>query len=294
MADPQIPETWPVLAAELAGQPADVLVVGAADSGKSTLCRWLAMHWARAGQPTWLIGADIGQSHFGPPAAIGCVRMGPDGPGEAAAFFVGDVSPRRAVPEVLAAYADAVRLTGGARRIVDSAGWTMGPGAVALKRAKAALLSEAHVVLIEREDELRAFRRAWRGLERFPLHIVAPAPEVRRRPPEERRRYREAAFREHLAGSVACEMDLGAVAAWGTGPLHRACPEAPEGLLLGLSDGRGRLLGLGVLDRLDAAEGRLVCRCRPEGGAASEVRFGRLLVGPDGTHTPIEATGEAP
>jgi polynucleotide 5'-kinase involved in rRNA processing len=198
---------------------------------------------------------------------------------------------------MLGALAEAVRAAreaGAERIVIDTTGWTVGPEAVALKAAKAALLGEARVVLIEREDELRAFRRAWRGLERFPLHALRVAPEVRRRSPEERRANREAAFRSHLADAAECEIDLGRVAASGIGALHLPRPSVPTGLLLGLNDPRGRLLSLGILERLDAATGQLRCLCRAEGAAAAEVRFGRLLIDTDGTHTSVADGGGPP
>ena len=290
MADLHIPGDWLTLRGELVAGPSAVLAVGGSDSGKSALCRWLAAEWAQEGQACWLVDSDVGQSQLGPPATVGCAPLGPGGTPEATAFLVGDVSPRRALPQMLGVLAEAVRTAreaGAERMVVDTTGWTTGPEAVALKVAKTAILGEAHVVLIEREDELRAFRRAWRGLARFPLHLLRPVPEVRRRPPEERRAHREGAFRAHLEGAVECEIDLGRVAALGIGALHLPRPSVPTGLLLGLNDARGRLLSLGILQRLDAASGRLRCLCRAEGAGAVEVRFGRLLIDPDGTHASV-------
>ncbi|MBM3472745.1 MAG: hypothetical protein FJX75_05665 [Armatimonadetes bacterium] len=294
MGDLHVPGDWLTLREELAAGPPAVLVVGGSDSGKSTFCRWLAAEWAPKGGACWLIDADVGQSQLGPPATVGAA---PVGSSEAAAFFAGDVSPRRVLPQMLAAFAEAVRAAREAaakRIVVDTTGWTTGPDAVALKVAKAALLGEAHVVLIEREDELRAFRRAWRGLARFPVHRLEPVPEVRRRSPEERRANREAAFRASLEGAVECEIDLRRVAASGIGSLSLPRPSVPTGLLLGLNDAGGRLLSLGVLERLDPATGRLQCLCRAEAGAAAEVRFGRLLLDPDGTHTSVADGGGPP
>ena len=46
------------------------LVLGAADTGKTTLTGALANYLARQ-QPVGIIGADIGQSHIGPPMVMG-------------------------------------------------------------------------------------------------------------------------------------------------------------------------------------------------------------------------------
>jgi polynucleotide 5'-hydroxyl-kinase GRC3/NOL9 len=295
MRQPSIPESWLRLRDELARGPSAVLVIGGSDSGKSTVCRWLAAQWAQAGANCALIDADVGQSQLGPPACIGYARLPEGGEREAEAFFVGDVSPRRVPAGVLGALAEAVRAAraaGAQRLVIDSTGWVSGAEAVALKVAKAAILGEVHTVLVEREDELRAFRRAWRGLERFPLHALQAAPEVRRRSPEERRAHREATFREHLAAAVVCEIDLRKVAVWGAGRLQSPRPAVPAGLLLGLNDIGGRLLSLGVLEELQAGRGVLRCLCRPEGAGAAEVRLGRLFIEPDGMHRAAYDEGE--
>ena len=46
------------------------LILGAADTGKTTLAAALAKH-AASSQPVGIIDADIGQSHIGPPATVG-------------------------------------------------------------------------------------------------------------------------------------------------------------------------------------------------------------------------------
>ena len=294
MSELRIPDAWTAVAEAALDGPPTVLVIGAADTGKSTFCAWLARRWAERGLGARLIDADVGQCKLGPPGTVSCARIGPNGPRAVESYFVGDISPRRAPADVLGALAQARRACEGDSVVIDTTGWIDGPEALALKRAKALLFGEAQGVLIEREEELRAFRRAWRGLPGFPTHRLRAAAEVRPRSPEARRAYREAAFRAHLDGAVECEIGLAEVAASGTGRLQHARPTLPEGLVLGLNDAAGRLLSLGVLRGLDAATGRLVCRCRPEGAGAVEVRFGRLLVGADGSHTPLAETDGAP
>ncbi|MGQ9733112.1 MAG: hypothetical protein ACUVX8_17775, partial [Candidatus Zipacnadales bacterium] len=52
-----------------------------------------------------------------------------------------------------------------------------------------------------------------------------------------------------------------------------------------LNDAEGRLLSIGILQDFDGINGKLACLCRPEAAAAEEVRFGRLQLAPDGTHS---------
>jgi polynucleotide 5'-kinase involved in rRNA processing len=173
--------------------------------------------------------------------------------------------------------------------VVDTSGWVSGPEAVALKLAKGGILGAAHIVLVERERELQAFRRAWRGLPEFPLHVLAPVAAVVRRPMDERRTFRETAFRRALEGAVECELDLGEIAISGARELEGPLPALPPGVLLGLNDGRGSLLSVGILLQMAPDSGKMTCLCRPEGARAAEVRIGRLLLNPDGTHSPLLA-----
>jgi len=289
MSSVDIPDAWTALLPALCAGPPHVMVVGAVDAGKSTFCRWLAEAVA-ADHDTWLIDADVGQSQLGPPASIGCRRAGSSRVSADHAFFVGDVSPASCPAACLGAFARAVlsvQHAGAQRMVVDTTGWVSGPDAAALKLAKAGILGAAHIVLVERERELQAFRRAWRGLPEFPVHVLAPVAAVARRPMDGRRAFREAAFRRALEGAMECELDLGEVAISGARELEAPLPALPPGLLLGLSDERGRLLAIGILLHMAPASGKMTCLCRPEGARAAEVRVGRLFLNPDGTHSPL-------
>ena len=47
-----------------------VCVVGANDTGKSSLCRYLVSHFRQQGRKVALVDADLGQSTLGPPASV--------------------------------------------------------------------------------------------------------------------------------------------------------------------------------------------------------------------------------
>jgi polynucleotide 5'-hydroxyl-kinase GRC3/NOL9 len=285
----EVPETWEVLQQEVASGPHHVLVIGGTDVGKTTFCHWLAERLAARGRETWLIDADIGQSRIGPPATVGCARIASPAPRTEMAFFVGDVSPGRTMADCLGGFAAAFRAAvdaGAGTVVVDTTGWIAGPDAVALKLAKARIIGAGHIVLLERIEELRAFRRAWRSLPGFPVHELRPAGAVVARSQGERRAFREAAFRAALKGAMECEIDLRTTAISGAHTLAARLPRLPSGLLIGLSDPWGKLLSLGMLRSLGSVAGRMTCLCQAQGVAAAEVRIGRLYVSPDGTHSP--------
>src|SRR5690349_22160247 len=80
---------WDDVVPYLAGDT--VMVVGAADRGKSSFARHLA---ARAGVRTALVSADVGQPSVGAPACVGMALRRPWRTADAL-WFVGDVSPAR-------------------------------------------------------------------------------------------------------------------------------------------------------------------------------------------------------
>ena len=63
-----------------------ILVVGAKDSGKSTLCRILQSAAVSAGRSGAILGLDVGQKMIGPPA---CVTLGVATEAGAVAVLIG-------------------------------------------------------------------------------------------------------------------------------------------------------------------------------------------------------------
>ncbi|MBI3912471.1 MAG: hypothetical protein HY320_16240 [Armatimonadetes bacterium] len=89
---------WPEAVAAIATQRGAVLLLGATDTGKTTLARWAANHALAAGRAVALVDGDVGQSEIGSPGTIGLAR--PEAPFESyaslrarALAFVGDTSP---------------------------------------------------------------------------------------------------------------------------------------------------------------------------------------------------------
>jgi len=93
-----VPPQWTRLAEEAWG--GTVMVLGASDTGKSTLARYLSEELSRRGNRVAYLDLDLGQGTLGPPTtlAVSMVRMGlsPDFPqrGANALYFVGSNTPR--------------------------------------------------------------------------------------------------------------------------------------------------------------------------------------------------------
>jgi len=138
------------------------MVLGAPDTGKSTLSRYLIYRAMAVGQQVAFVDLDLGQSHLGPPASLGLGLFPPRRPGDDPLFpeglyFIGQTSPVAAVLEVAVGcrvLADQARRQGVGRVVVNTSGFVQGPGALRLKKAEVELLTPTLILALERRREL--------------------------------------------------------------------------------------------------------------------------------------------
>lgn len=231
-----VPDDWAALAEELAGSGWRRLVVlGAADRGKSTLIRVLAARLAGQGGTLSLLDCDLGQKMAGPP---GCVTLADWRGGFALTglYFVGTTNPVGATPAVVAGAARLAARAGG-RLLVNTSGLVEGPG-LALKRWKLDALDPDRIVLLAAPGEQRALA-ALVPPER--LVRLSPSPQARRKGQGGRERARRAAFEAALAGAPEQVLVPRAV--------ERTTREAAtpgEMRLVGLADAGGEDIGVGL------------------------------------------------
>lgn len=143
------------------------MVLGAADTGKSTFCRYLIYRSYLAGEPAALVDLDLGQSHLGPPATLGLGLFPPRRPGDDGLFpegvyFIGQTSPVGAILEVAVgcrALVDQAARRGVSRVVVNTSGLVQGLAALRLKRAEIELLKPSLIFALEREGELEPLLR---------------------------------------------------------------------------------------------------------------------------------------
>ena len=139
--------------------PWSLLVLGASDTGKTTLLESILRSWD-SGEPLAVVDCDIGQSHVGPPTTVawGLIERPFTGWRQVQAqgmAFTGDVSPEGN----LEAFLDAVeRMVERARRqaarlVIDTTGLVDGELGLALKRLKVERVRPDLIVALQREQE---------------------------------------------------------------------------------------------------------------------------------------------
>jgi len=260
------------------GEHGVVMLIGAPDTGKTTLARLLLADALATGRRAAFVDADIGRPTVGPPACVGLKWVRSHAQlsriSEADELrFVGSVQPQGVVlPHVVAA-TDLVDI---ARRdaefiVLDTTGVVSGVVGQTLKYHLMELCSPALVIAMQRGGELEPTIGM---LRRFlSARVAKVTPEgVTPLAPIERAKARRAAFAEELAGDLE---------RWrvGNDVFAPTLPEAfdvtrLDGMLVGVQDKKGRCLGLGVLQ----AEGDSAHVATHHGDQMHGLRLGSLRV----------------
>jgi polynucleotide 5'-hydroxyl-kinase GRC3/NOL9 len=259
-------------ALEAASRVRVIVIVGAADTGKTSLAARLAGALAARARVA-VVDTDVGQSEIGPPTTIGLGEVA--GPlvrlrdaSLLALEFIGDTSPVRHIGPTADAAGRLVRralAAGFAHVIVDTGGLVQGGLGIALKRAKVRAADADLVLVVQRRDESEAVARALEARERAAVLRVPASPAATRRTPVQRRRHRDRALAQYMTAAAPVEVALERVQ---RGPTRDAEGAGlVEGLLVGVYGAGGETLGLGRVRSVDAHGRRVVVVDTPVHGA---------------------------
>ncbi len=208
-SDLEILPEWERVAESILAQPGVVVLLGASDSGKTTLARILAERWRNAGRTVGLVDGDIGQSSIGPPATIGLAIISPDlpltpHPSPLSMYFVGSTSPPgHFLPHILGTQAlvHTAIAQGAEIVLVDTTGLILGAVAASLKWHKLQAIRPQHVLALQRHRELEQILRLVEGRTEQDIHRLPVSPRVARRSHAVRRAFREERFGEYFASA---------------------------------------------------------------------------------------------
>jgi polynucleotide 5'-hydroxyl-kinase GRC3/NOL9 len=292
---------WRRTVEAILNDPGVAVMLGDADTGKTTTATAIANAAVRVGYRTIVVDTDIGQSDIGPPATVGVAearrpirrmsQLSAD-----AAYFVGDTQPQGvyrylvegAVRSVAWARARMAEVT-----VVDTTGWVEGTAAVAGKVRKIRRIEPRHVVALQRGGELEPI------LARLPpgtiAHRLRPSGGVRARSRDTRRTARTGRFWRYFVPARLHVLDLAALPCDRL-VIHagRAIPQACmlsqipapalRHLLVGLADGEGWLRAMASVVEV-APVGQTVSVVAPLRSLAevSKLQWGVLRVAPAGT-----------
>jgi len=248
---------WPGVFEEIAVAPGCVFLLGAPDTGKSTMAHFLCAQSVQQGLSTAYIDGDLGQSVCSPPTTLGMTLL-TEPPrtmetlGWDSLYFIGAASPAN---HLLATAAGMQRLVckalkAGARIVVvDTSGLVAGELGFALKFYKIEILNPRHIVVLQRADEVEHILTPLQGRKEMKIHRLAPSQGVRERSPEARRAYRQRRFEEYFTGSPLRRISLDAVRLISPDLPHLTVEDRGEklkGTVIGLNDEEYFAKGLGI------------------------------------------------
>jgi polynucleotide 5'-hydroxyl-kinase GRC3/NOL9 len=186
-----------------------VVIIGAADTGKTTLALAAANRALERGMRVGIIDADVGQSEIGPPGTIGLAL--PQAPAAsatewhpAALAFVGATAPPGRLLDVAVGtrrLVDEAHRRGAQTTIVDTSGLVRGAIAVKLKLAKLELLQPAIILALQLGQELAPILRVAPAVCRATVITLPLSERARAKPPALRRARRASRFAQYLQES---------------------------------------------------------------------------------------------
>jgi polynucleotide 5'-hydroxyl-kinase GRC3/NOL9 len=236
------------------------ILLGAVDTGKSTLAQFLISHLCRRGLKVGLVDADIGQSFLGPPATIGLAlfKSHPDWEvilSTPEIFFVGSTTPEGHFPIHLKGVkrmVDKASSYGPDVILVDTTGFVLGEAGRELKRRKIDLISPRFILALQKDDELEPILEQYKENPLYKIHHLPLSEQVRPKPVEERRTNRTNKFRDYFKYSAVQELAIEGVQIEGEvldpdgAPLPLDWALKMNGLLIGLKDANDETLALGL------------------------------------------------
>ncbi len=278
---------WEKLVKDIARSKGTVVLLGAADSGKSTLARHLLQKLLEKGISVCLVDADVGQSATGLPATISATAFRSlrdlTGCRPRSMFFIGTTNPAKSIGRMI--YGTR-KMAGACRRrrteitVVDTTGLVSGRAGMALKLGKIRALAPENIVAIQKKGELEHIISVLQKEGRN-VHILKPSGRARKTGRAIRTSYRQERFRDYFRRSetVRFSPTAGAGFFFYHGrplDLFDLKEEVEPGCLVGLEKGEN-CLGLGIFEGTDK-DGVLVRTPVHPGRKPDRISFGGIAV----------------
>lgn len=268
------------------------VALGGIDTGKSTFCRMLAEVAVRAGRKVAYLDTDIGQTTVGPPATIGLKFVASDvdlKPEQLARpdsmYFVGSTSPHKHfLPMIVGAtkMAALARAEGVDLIVVDTTGFIDGTKGQVLKLHKIEALEPDFVIGFHRGGELDPILGSIRRSLPPEVDELDIDPNIQTTTVDERAARRQARLKAEFEGPIHRWKVKPSVLVPAIPP--DVDPASLDGFLVGMEDGKGHCVGLGILEY--TAEGLKMVSSLAEGARA--LRLGSLRVTPDFRTTAVD------
>ncbi len=268
------------------------VALGGLDTGKSTFCKMLAEVAVRAGRRVAYLDTDIGQTTVGPPTTIGLKFIATEADVEPehlsradAMYFVGSTSPyKHMLPMVVGAnkLAKLARAEGVDVVVVDTSGFIDGTKGQVLKMHKVEVLEPDFVIGFHRGGELDPILGGIRRALPPEVDELNVDDNIMPTTADERASRRQARLKATFEGPIHRWKVKPSVLVPAIPP--DVDPALLDGFLVGMEDGKGHCVGLGVLEYTH--EGLKMVSSLAEGARA--LRLGSVRVTKDFRTTAVD------
>ena len=255
------PNEWDAILDTLEEEKGIAILLGATDTGKSTLAKFLIFNLCKRGLKVALVDADIGQSFLGPPTTIGFSVFKSDPNWEVVLsppeiFFVGSTTPEGHFPihlKGIKKMVDKAHSSGADVIIIDTTGFILGEAGKELKRRKIDLVSPRFIIALQKSDEIEHVLDLYKENPLYKILRLPLSNQIRPKDMEERKINRANKFQEYFKPAVIQELAIENVQIEGEAldpngnilPLDWALKI--NGLRIGLKDNNDETLALGVI-----------------------------------------------
>lgn len=236
-----------------------IMLVGASDTGKTTLVEDLVTLLAQTFKEVAVVDGDIGQSHLGPPTTIGWGLLENKFQSWKKIhlrdfYFAGATSPlgsllptavgAKLISEIAKNHAEKV--------VVDTTGMVRGGEGRVLKISKIELVRPQLILALQRQDELEHILIFFRGMRMPRIHRIRVPFGIIQKTHSDRSAYRERRFRDYFGHAKRVLLSLNEIGMGNTE--SEACP---PNQLISLRDREGRDLALGIVEEIDLEKGKM-------------------------------------
>ncbi len=236
-----------------------IMVIGASDTGKTTLVEDLLTLLTRTFKKVAVIDGDIGQSHLGPPTTIGWGLIQNKFESWKKTplrdfYFTGATSPLgNMLPTAVGAKLISEIAENHAEKVVmDTTGMVRAGAGKALKICKIDLIQPQLILALQREDELEHILVSFRGMRLPQIHRIPVPFGIIQKTYSDRSLYRERRFRDYFKRAKTISLSLDKIGLRNT--KSEAC--LPN-QLISLRNRQGRDLALGMVEEINPAKGKM-------------------------------------
>jgi polynucleotide 5'-hydroxyl-kinase GRC3/NOL9 len=289
-----IPSSWDEAfqaVVAIQNKPAVVMVVGKADSGKSSLCTYIVNNLINGKTRVAVLDSDMEQSDIGPPCTIAYNYVTKRvtelcDAGMSNAFFVGVTSPiqamSRSIEGLTVMYKEIMQRHEADYVIINTDGAIEGESAINYKLQLVNQFKPDLVIGIQNQEELVPL---FSGINALSTCCIKSSPNANVRNAEKRTRLRELNYAKHLKDAKIRSFFASYMEIQEKNVLPKEVGKE-KGILVGLKNSKKHFLGMGIMLEYNRAR-QIMKVLTPVSVKPASIIIGRIRLDPELREIPL-------